>query len=82
MKDFIPLLLFVLLSPLLGGILYLSCQKLCMFLFKRRFGFWKRRISNIDDLLDVFFASIVFMGSLIIVTLVICFIEEKTTWLK
>jgi len=82
MKDFIPLLVFVTLGPLVGGILYLSCQKLCILLFKRRFVFLKRWTSNSGGLLDVFFSSIVVMGTLFVVTLVICFIEEKTTWLK
>lgn len=76
MKDFIPLLVFVLLAPLVGGILYFSCQKLCMLLFKRRFVFWKRWTSNSGGFLDAFFTSIVFMGTAFLAGGLYCFFME------
>lgn len=65
MKDFIQLLLMILSFLIVGGILYVSCQKLCMLLFRRRFVL--KKCVSIDDVPDFFFTGIVLMGTGIIV---------------
>ena len=76
MKDFIPLLVFVIVGPLVGGIVYLSCQKLCMWICKRRFVFGKRPLRNADDFIDALFNTIFFLGTCFIVGFLYVFFME------
>lgn len=76
MKDFIPLLVFILAFLVVAGMLYPICQKLCILLCKRRFVFGKRRLRSADDVLDVFFNSLFFVGTILIVSfLYVAFME-------
>jgi hypothetical protein len=68
MKDFVPLLAFLILAFFVGGMLYPICQKLCMLFCKRRFVFGKRQLRSADDVPDIFFNALFFVGTVLIVS--------------
>jgi hypothetical protein len=68
MKDFIPLLMFMLSFLFVGVMLYPTCQKLCMLICKRRFVFGKRQLRSADDVPDILFNAIWFVGTFLIVS--------------